>query len=132
MKRSIRVLAVAMTSVFFLGSVADAHVRIEPTRLTLRVSDRRVDKGDKVVFTGHLKSAWNKCYAFQPVKLIRNGVVRASRKTNSTGIVKFIRHLRHSGYWHLKYRGRRWGLHPHRHVCRPSASNIVHIVVKNP
>lgn len=129
MSRIIRVVALAMTSVLFLGTVADAHVRVEPTTLTLRVSDTTPSKGDKVVFTGHLRSDWSKCFANQSVKLIRNGVVLASRKTDTTGVVKFIRRLRHSGHWQLKYSGRKWGLHPHRHVCKPSASDVIKVTV---
>ena len=133
MKRSIRSMALAMTAVFFLGSMAEAHLRVENTHLKLTVSDKTIKKGTEVHFKGVLSSAWDKCYASRPVKLIRNGVVRRSKKTNADGIVKFSWHLRATGLWQLKFKGRRWGPHPAaRHVCKPSQSNVVKITVTNP
>ena len=54
MKRSIQVVAVAMTAVLFLAPMADAHVRRENTSLKLTVSDKTIKKHTEVTFKGQL------------------------------------------------------------------------------
>jgi hypothetical protein len=124
-------MVVAVASLF-LTTVAEAHVRVEKTHLKLQVSDKQIRKGETVKFTGTLTSNWSKCYANRPVKLMRDGVVKRSKKTNVDGIVKWTWDVRATGKWQLWFKGRKWGEHPHRHVCKPSYSNIIKITVTSP
>jgi hypothetical protein len=131
-RRVLKLAALIATMSLFLTTAADAHVRIEKTYLKLKVSDTSIKKGTTVHFKGILDSNWSKCYAHRPVKLVRNDVVRRSKKTNDVGIVKWTWNIRASGKWQLWFKGRRWGAHPHDHVCKASTSDTIRIKVTNP
>jgi hypothetical protein len=109
---------------------ADAHVRVNvKTSLVLRVSDNQVPEGTKVSFGGQLKSPWIKCVKNRKVKLLRNGNKLGVRRTNATGQVLFRRQLFHTGTFKLRFAGRQWGKHPHRHSCRASNSRKIRVTV---
>ena len=131
MKHILRVtLAVMVTAGLLMGPAAEAHVRKAPTSLSLKASKTKVHKGHKVTFTIHLKSAWSKCVQQQPIKWFKNGVYKKTVTTNNNGVVTLTKKMHHSGTFRAKYLGRRWGKHPHRHVCYASQSKGVFIKVK--
>lgn len=100
-----------------------------PTRLRLTVSSRHVHVGHHVRFEIQLSSRRSNCYAGQRIKWFRDGVYRASLKTDQRGAVSFVRHPTLTHRYRAKYVGRRWGSYPHRHICLPSASQIRTVTV---
>jgi len=126
-KNLVRMVAVATVASLLLVSVASAHVNVSTTSLRLRVSDSTVQRGDRVTFNGRLSSDWAKCYQFRPVKLQKNGTTIASKKTDANGKVRWTRLIRGTANWNLKFSGRRWGKHPHRHVCKASTSKVIQV-----
>jgi hypothetical protein len=129
-KNLVRLVAISTIASLLLVSVASAHVQTSNTRLRLQVSDTKIHKGQRVTFRGTLSSDWGKCYKFRQVKLQKNGNTILSKRTDANGKVAFTRKVYQDSDWNLKYKGRRWGKHPHRHVCRGSTSRTIFINVK--
>ena len=125
-------LAVLTATTLLIGPVgpADAHVRTAKTSLSLKVNDKSVHRGDRVVFTAHLKSKWKKCYSQRHVSLYRFGTKVAQQGTNRHGIAKFRFKAKHTAKWYVRFKGRHWGKHPHDHKCKPSQSRTIKVTVK--
>ena len=68
---------------------AAAHIKTFPTDVTLKVSDTNVERGDFVVFTARVTSPKHACEVGRTVQLLRDGVVIATKTTNSNGVVRF-------------------------------------------
>ena len=81
-------------------------------------------------FTITLKSQWDKCKAQQPVRWYRNGVYKKTFTTNNKGKIVLNKHVKATSKYFAKYPGRKFGTHPHRHVCHGSTSNTIRIKVK--
>ena len=131
MKTLMRATAVA-TMFMLLGSVpAQAHVRIEPTSLTLNANRTVVDQGQKVRFSGRLNSDWNRCRRFKRVHLFRDGTKIASKSTTRTGRFTFVRRVNFTSDWHVEFNGKKLqGPHPHNHRCLASSSDAVRVRVR--
>ena len=131
MKRiAIGALALTITLGLFAPGIAQAHVRVYDTDLTLRVSDRRVDRGDFVVFSGTLSSARRRCYAHQTVQITRNGVVIATTTTDKDGQYSIALRLRRGGRYQAIFTGDQFGTHPHNHICAADSSRRIRIRVR--
>jgi hypothetical protein len=110
------------------GAPAQAHDRLEPTRVTIKVSDKSVDRGDKVTFKGKLKSDWKKCRANSKVKLVRNQQVVATKMTSPNGSYKFRKKVTSTANWRVKFSGKKINVvHPHNHRCLSSQSKSVRV-----
>ena len=126
-----RTIAVTLALVFMLGAVpAQAHTRIEPTRLTLNANNTSVDRGDRVKFSGSLKSSWKRCRAYKNVTLFRGKRPVATRKTTRAGLYAFTVPVTQTKTWRVKFRGKRWGVHPHVHRCLRSTSRAITVRVR--
>ena len=123
-----RCLAVSLALAMFVGGTAQA-VTTYNTRLTLRASSTSIQKGDRVVFSGHLKSKFEKCYNHRKVTLYRNGKAVDSKQTSSTGSFRFVWHPRRTHTWKVKFAGKTGGTHPNQWVCNASASDPVKVLV---
>ena len=109
---------------------AQAHDRIEPTSLTIKVSDKSVDKGDKVTFKGKLKSDWKKCRANSKVKLVKGSKVVASKTTSANGSYSFKQKIKKTANWRVKFSGKKVNVtHPHNHRCLGSQSKSIRVRV---
>jgi hypothetical protein len=131
MKHLARIIVVVSAASLLFAGPAGAHVRVAKTNLSLSVSKAKVKPGTKVTFKIKLKSPWNKCYAHQNVRWYKNGKFKRIRTTNASGLIKFQKKMQHTGTFQAKYTGRQWGLHPHNHVCRGSASHKVTVKVRH-
>lgn len=126
-----RTIAVTLALVFMLGAVpAQAHTRIQPTRVTLNANDTLVDRGDRVRFSGSLKSDWKRCRAYKSVTLFRGKRPVATRKTTRAGLYAFTAQVTQTKTFRVKFRGKRWGVHPHVHRCLRSTSRGVTVRVR--
>ncbi len=125
-----RIMAVSMLLVALAAAPAEAHTRTASTSLTLKVSDTRVDRGDRVIFRGKLRSGWKKCRARQTVTLYRGNRAVQSKMTNRKGRYKFARSVKKTKVWRVRYAGRAWGVHPHDHQCLASSSRGVRVRVR--
>ena len=126
-----RTIAVTLALVFMLGAVpAQAHTRTEPTSLTLSANHTLVDRGDRVTFSGSLKSDWKRCRAYKNVTLFRGKRPVATRKTTRAGLYSFTVQVAQTKTWRVKFRGKRWGVHPHVHRCLRSSSRGVTVRVR--
>ena len=119
-------LAVSLMLTMFLGGTALAATTYQ-TSLTLNASRTHTHRGQKVVFSGKLKSTFAKCYKHQRVTLYRNGHRVASRTTSSTGAFRFTRHPRRTRTWQVRFAGDTGGTHPNQWVCKSSRSNEVRV-----
>ena len=127
MKKTLTI-ALAATMLFVLTAApAQAHTRTASTKLTIAVSDSTPDRGDKVTFSGQLKSKWKACKANQRVVLKRGQKTVQSTQTSRSGNYSFEQRINSSSNWTVKYKGRRFGVHPHVHRCKPSKSQTIQI-----
>jgi hypothetical protein len=121
-------LATTMLLALSGASPVQAHDRIENTSLTIKVSDKSVDKGDKVTFRGKLRSDWKKCRANSKVKLVRGSKVVASKMTTANGSYKFSKKITKTANWRVKFSGKKVNVvHPHNHRCLASQSKSVRV-----
>ena len=126
-----RTIAVTLALVFVLGAApAQAHERIEPTRVTISANHTRVDRGDRVKFSGSLRSDWKRCRAYKNVTLFRGKRPVATRKTTRAGLYAFTVRVTSTKTWRVKFRGKRWGVHPHVHRCLRSSSRGITVRVR--
>ena len=130
MKHFARIIVVVSAASLLLAGPAEAHVRTASTHMSLSASKTHVKQGTKVTFKIKLRSPWSKCYANQTVGWYKNGNFRRNRTTDANGNITFSKKMNHTGTFQAKYAGRKWGKHPHKHVCKPSASNKVRVKVK--
>ena len=128
MKKTLAIgLAATMLFALTASGPASAHVRTASTSLSIAVSDSTPDRGDKVQFSGQLKSKWKRCKAAQRVVLFRGQKPVQSKKTSRAGLYSFTQRIRSNSNWTVKYKGRRFGVHPHVHRCRRSTSKTIQI-----
>ena len=128
MKKTLAIgLAATMLFALTASGPASAHVRTASTKLSIEVSDSTPDRGDKVTFSGQLKSKWKQCKANQRVVLKRGQKTVESTTTTRSGFYSFTKRIRSNSNWTVKYKGRRFGVHPHVHRCRPSKSQTIRI-----
>jgi hypothetical protein len=121
-------LATTMLLALSGASPAQAHDRLVPTSLTIKVSDRSVDRGDKVTFRGKLRSDWKKCRANSKVKLVRNQQVVATKTTKPNGSYAFRRNITSTANWRVRFPGKKVNVvHPHNHRCLSSQSRSVRV-----
>ena len=123
------VVAFALSSLILVGPAA-AHVRFATTSLKLKAEPTTVQKGKTITFTATLNSNWKKCYSQRRVHLYKNGVEQFYKGTNTSGIAKFKVEATKTAKWFVKFKGRKWGKHPHKHQCGASQSKAVTVTVK--
>ena len=123
------VVAFAVATLLIVGP-ASAHVRTAGTSLKLKASPTTVQKGKTVTFTATLNSNWKKCYSQRKVSFYKDGVKQFTKGTNNHGVATAKWKATKTGNWVAKFKGRKWGTHPHRHVCRASQSKSVKVTVK--
>jgi hypothetical protein len=131
MKHILRVALAVMIMTGLLIDPATAHVRKANTRIRVTATDTSVKPGTKVILKAKVKSRWAKCYRSRKVKLVRKGVVLTKKKTNRHGVAKFKLFPRRIARWWVVAPKKRWGKHPHRHVCRRGESNHLRIKIVN-
>ena len=123
------VVSIALASLLLVGPAA-AHVRTAGTSLKLKANPTTVQKGKAVTFTATLNSNWKKCYSQRKVSFWFNGTKKFTKGTNTHGVATVKYKPGKTGNWVAKFKGRKWGVHPHRHVCRASQSKSVKVTVK--
>ncbi len=123
------VVAFAVASLLLMGPAA-AHVRIAGTSLKLKASPTTVQKGKPVTFTATLNSNWKKCYSQRKVSFYKDGVKQFTKGTNTHGVATVKFKPTKTGNWVAKFKGRKWGVHPHKHTCLASQSKAVTVTVK--
>ena len=126
--------AVLISATLLLGGptgMAVAHTFRDRTQLTLNVSDRNVDRGDYVVFSGRLKADHKECRAHRIVELYRDGVKVDQTQTNDDGEYRFRRRVFDDHRWQVRFGGFVGGTHPHSHTCKESESKRVKVNVRH-
>ncbi len=124
------VVAFAVASLLIVGP-ASAHVRTASTSLKLSASSTSIHKGKTVTFTATLKSGWKKCYSQRRVVLYKNGNKQFYKGTNTSGVAKFKVKPTNTANWQVRFKGRKWGTHPHDHTCLASQSKTIKVVVRH-
>lgn len=124
------VIAIAAVLALAVPIGAAAHVRENvETSLTIKASDKKINSGQKVTFSGKLTSEWKKCKSEEKILLFRNKTQIGKTRTNGTGKYTITKKLHQPGKYSVKYPGRSWGTHPHSHSCLPSQSKKIRIRV---
>jgi hypothetical protein len=118
-----RILAVAIAATFAFAGTAFAASWTATTSLSLHADDHSVDKGDKVDFSGNLKSERKKCRSRQRVSLFKGNKKVATTRTSRRGHYEFTQTIRRTKTWHTEYKGRTFGTHPNIKHCDGSRSN---------
>ncbi len=131
MKKIVMSLAAATLLIASVGSgPALAHVRMAPTSLSLHVSDNHIDRGERVTFTGKLRSDWDRCVRFKKVSLFKGEKKVLTKETTRSGSFRFARSPKNTRTWHVEFAGKRLrGPHPHVHRCLSSESRSVTVRV---
>ena len=124
-----RTLAVTMLFVALGASPARAHERTESTNITIHANKNHVDEGEKVRFEGKLKSDWSKCFNWRKVSLYAGNKKIATKKTRQSGYYQFTVRPKATKTWKVKFSGRKWGTHPHKHRCLSSSSKGIQVRV---
>ena len=127
MKKTLTIVLAATMLFVLTAAPAQAHTRTASTKLTISVSDPTPDRGDKVIFSGQLKSKWKACKKNQKVHLYRGKKRVETTTTSRYGRYSFDKRIRSNSNWTVKYKGRRFGVHPHVHRCKPSKSETIRI-----
>ena len=120
-------LAATLTLGLFAPGVAQAHVKVFNTRLTVKANDTRIDRGQRVTFSGALKGGSRKCFRAKTVTIRRGNRAIASTTTNSRGKYRVSKKVRKGGRYRATYGGFVFGAHPHNHTCTSSRSKVVRI-----
>jgi hypothetical protein len=119
-------LALTFTLGLYAPGIAQAHVKVFPTTVTLKASDTRVEKGQRVTFSGALKADNRRCRKNKPVQITRNGNAFARTQTNNRGKYSVTKKVRKSGRYRANFGGfGPFGTHPHSHSCAPDHSRSV-------
>ena len=124
-----RTLAVTMLFVVLGASPAQAHERTESTHITIHANKKHVEEGKKVTFEGKLKSDWSKCFNWRNVSLYAGNKKIATKKTQKSGYYQFTVRPKATKTWKVKFKGRKWGTHPHKHRCLASSSKGIKVKV---
>jgi hypothetical protein len=128
------IVALLLSGTMLVGApagVALAHTFTDDTSITLNVSDRNIQRGDEVIFSGHLSSEHATCHSGRVVRLYRNGVRVATTTTNKSGYYRFKRTIYSTATWQVRFGGSVGGTHPHSHTCLRSGSRRITIHVQN-
>ena len=121
-------LALTFTLGLYAPGVARAHVAQINTSLTMSVSDRMPNEGQRVTFRGQLKSPNRRCVRNQEIQIMRRRTVFATTQTDSRGRYSVTRRVTRSGRYRARFNGfGPFGPHPHSHSCAPSHSNSIWI-----
>ena len=123
------VVSIAVASLLIVGP-ASAHVRTASTKVKLTASPTTVHKGKTVTFKATIKSDWKKCYSQRRVYFYKDGVKQFYKGTNNQGVATVKWKATNTGKWYAKFKGKKWGKHPHKHECLASKSKTIKIVVK--
>jgi hypothetical protein len=126
------ILALLISGTLLIGGptgVAVAHDFTDDTTLTLNVTDRHIDRGDEVGFSGHLIADHATCRNHRSIKLFRNGDKVAQTQTNTHGFYSFHRTIFRTATWQTRFGGSVGGTHPHNHTCLKSGSRRITIYV---
>ena len=129
MKHIAKLLLASTIVMTLLVGPAAAHIRQEGTIIKLKASPNPVQQGTGLTFTATLSSDWKKCYSQRNVGFYRNGVKQVVKGTNTAGIATIHIKATNTAKWYAKFNGRKWGKHPHKHVCFPSKSNTIKVKV---
>ena len=130
MKRYLaRFLAVTMLVGVLGAAPAQAHERTASTSISISANRTQVDEGEKVKFSGSLKSAWKRCRAYKTVTLYSGKSAVQSRKTTRAGTYSFTQKIGKTKTWKVKFAGKSWGVHPHNHRCLASSSRGIQVRV---
>ena len=122
-----RILAVVIAATFAFSGTALAASWVASTTLSLNASDRSVDKGDQVKFSGNLSSSRKKCRANQQVLLFKGNKKVASKRTSGSGHYSFTQKIKRTKTWHTEYKRHEYGTHPNVKVCLGTVSNGVRV-----
>jgi hypothetical protein len=125
----IPMLAAVMLSAMLSAAPVAAHERIESTRITIKTNKSMVQEGKKVRFEGKLKSDWSKCFNWRKVSLYAGKKKIATKQTRQSGYYQFTVKPKATKTWKVKFKGRRWGTHPHVHRCLASSSKGIRVRV---
>ena len=126
------IVALLLSGTLLIGAPvgsAFAHVFVDDTSLSLNVSDRNINSGDQVFFTGRLSAEHATCRSGRVVRLYRNGVRVATTTTSRTGFYRFKRTIFSTATWQVRFAGAVGGTHPHSHTCERSGSRRITIQV---
>ena len=126
----VNVLLTLLTLGMFAPGIAQAHVKVINTRLSMQVSDAKISKGQRVTFSGALKSKNRRCFRGKTVSITRRGRVIASDTTNRRGRYSVSKKIRKAGPYRAVFTGFTFGTHPHNHTCSSSSSSITRIRIQ--
>jgi hypothetical protein len=129
-KPLISFLAVLLVSAAFGTAPVAAHERTASTSISLHADDKKVDRGDKVKFSGRLTSPWKKCRKWKAVTLFRDGSAVGAKQTMKNGKFSFSKNVQGTSDWRVSFAGKSWGVHPHVHECLGSSSRTIRIQVR--
>src|SRR3954447_13140739 len=129
MKVFIKLTVALMIGSLLLVAPAGANTIIT-THTKLHASDTSVKPGTKIKWKIEVNAKNKKCYANEKVKWFKNGNFKHYKQLGANGIVTFKKKMWHTSTYYAKYLGKHWGLHPHKHECKPSVSKKVKITVK--
>jgi hypothetical protein len=130
-KPLISFLAVLLVSAAFGTAPVAAHERTASTSISLHADDKKVDRGDKVKFSGRLTSPWKKCRKWKAVTLFRDGNAVGAKQTMKNGKFSFSKNVQGTSDWRVSFAGKSWGVHPHVHECLGSSSRSIRIRVRS-
>ncbi len=116
MRTCIRALAIALVVVTTVNGSVGAHVWTGHTKLSIHVKDASV--------SGSLLGA-PVCRSGQLVTLRVDGQPVATDTTSADGSYSFAYTHGTQAKIQTRYAGMKFGTHPHRHTCLPSASRLV-------
>jgi len=126
----LRAIAITMMLTLLAPAGAEAHVKTFRTTVVFAASDTTVSKGDQVRFGARAKAKKKKCRSRRTVKLVRNGTVLAVKRTNRPGYAFFSKKLQKGGKFWVVVTRKRFGAHPHRHICPSMVSKKIRIRVQ--
>ena len=129
MSRIVKQVLAASLALTLLLSGTSLAATTYPTSIALKVNDKTITQGQKVVFKGHLKSQLKKCKKHRTVTLYRNGHAVGAKKTTATGDFKFAKKPSKTRTWQVKFAGRTGGTHPNQYVCKASKSKKIQVKV---
>jgi hypothetical protein len=134
MRHIARTMLALLIATGLLAEPALAHVRTANTKVKFTASDTKVQSGQKVILTAKIKSPWDKCLKKRKVALYRKGVKLTQKKATyqpnkNRAIAKFRINPTRTAKWWVKVKPRKWGKHPHRHVCKGRESKHIQIKV---
>ena len=122
-------LAASLALTLFLSGTSLAATTY-PTSITMRVNHKTINRGQRVVFRGNLRSTFIKCRKHRPVTLYRNGRAVATKKTTAAGAYRFTRRPSKTRRWQVRFAGRTGGTHPNQYICKASRSRRIKVRVR--